>query len=229
MQVVAIAARAPPIRQCAAYAIPAHHRLGGDARHWKGQTKCAVERLVGEGEVGLQYLPGHEPTFWHPDPSERTHRFALGHAAGSPSGATPLVAIGMNPSYADEQVADKTVNRIIRASVEHGYSGWVMLNLYPERATKSKDLRPYDATLSAANCAAIAEVVEVHVVTEVLGAWGGLAHATIRRAKKEVLVQLATLSVRLFSFDTPTSGGEPRHPTPRTGPLAMLGPKRYLT
>lgn len=121
------------------------------------------------------------------------------------------------------------MNRLIRASVEHDYSGWIMLNLYPERATKPKDLRPYDAKLSAANCAVIAEVVEVHGVTEVLGTWGGLAHATIRRAKKDVLVQFATLGVRLFSFDTPTSSGEPRHPTPRTGPLAMLGPKRYLT
>ena len=135
----------------------------------------------------------------------------------------------MNPSYADEQVADKTVNRIIRASVEHGYSGWIMLNLYPERATKPKDLQPYDANLSAANCAAIAEILVEHGVTEILGAWGGLAHATIRRAKKDVLAQLVTLGVRLFSFDTPTSGGEPRHPTPRTGPLPMLGPKRYLT
>lgn len=177
----------------------------------------------------MQYLPGHEPTFWHPDPSERTHRFALGRAASSLPGSTPLVAVGMNPSHADEQVADKTVNRIIRASVEHGYSGWIMLNLYPERATNPKDLRPYDAKLSAANCGAIAEVLAEHRVTEVLGAWGGLAHAPIRRAKNDVLTQLAALGVRLFSWDPPTSAGEPRHPTPSTGPLAMLGPKRYLS
>jgi hypothetical protein len=122
----------------------------------------------------------------------------------------------MNPSYADDQIADKTVNRIIRASVDHGYSGWIMLNLYPERATKPKELSPYDVKLSAANCAAIAEILTVHGVTEVLGAWGGLAHATIRRAKKDVLAQLSMLGVRLFSLDSPTSGGEPRHPTPRT-------------
>ncbi len=177
----------------------------------------------------MKYLIGHEPTFWTPDPSERTHRFALGRLAVASAGRTPLVTIGMNPSYADDQIADKTVNRIIRASVDHGYSGWIMLNLYPERATNPKNLRSYDAKLSAANCAAIAEVLTAHGVTEVLGAWGGLAHATIRRAKQDVLAQLATLRVRLFSLDPPTSGGEPRHPTPRTGPLSMLGPKRYLT
>ncbi|WEG08629.1 DUF1643 domain-containing protein [Microbacterium horticulturae] len=177
----------------------------------------------------MEYLAGHEPTFWAPDPSERTHRFAIGRAAASRRDATPLVAVGMNPSYADDRVADKTVNRVIRASVEHGYSGWIMLNLYPERATRPKDLRPYDAGLSAANCAAIVEVLAVHGATELLGAWGGLVHATIRRAKRDVLGQLSSIGVRLFSLDPPTAGGQPRHPMPRTGPLPMLGPKRYLT
>ena len=135
----------------------------------------------------------------------------------------------MNPSYADDQVADRTVNRIIQASIDHGYSGWVMLNLYPERATRPRDLGPYDAGLSAANCAAIAAVLTTHHTTEVLAAWGGLANPTLRLAKHDVLAQLSILGVRLFSLDAPTVGGEPRHPMPRTGPLLMQGPKRYLT
>ena len=177
----------------------------------------------------MQYPSGFEPTFWDPDPSASTHRFALGHVAASPGGGSPLVTIGMNPSYADDQVADRTVNRIIQASIDHGHSGWIMLNLYPERATRPKNLRPYDAGLSAANCAAIAAVLTMHGTTEVLAAWGDLAHPTIRRAKQDVLAQVTTLSVRLFSLDPPTRGGEPRHPMPRTGSLPMLGPKRYLT
>jgi hypothetical protein len=135
----------------------------------------------------------------------------------------------MNPSYADDQITDRTVNRIIRASIDHGYSGWIMLNLYPERATRPRELQPYDAKLSAANCAVIAEVLRGHGVTEVLGAWGGLTHPTIRHAKRDVLAQLAMLGVKLFSLDSLTSGNEPRHPTPRTGPLPMRGPKHYLT
>ena len=175
----------------------------------------------------MNYLPGYEPTFWTPDPSERTHRFALGSIPSSPTGP-PLVTIGMNPSYADERVADRTVDRIIRASIEHGHSGWVMLNLYPERATKPKDLGSYDRALSAANCAAIGAVLAQHGVTEVLGAWGGIAHPTIRSAKADVLAALGSHGIRLFSLDPPTADGEPRHPTPRTGPLPMRGPKRYL-
>jgi hypothetical protein len=177
----------------------------------------------------MKYLSGYEPTFWDPDPSASTHRFALGHIPASSAGGAPLVTIGMNPSYADDQIADRTVNRVIQASLDHRHAGWIMLNLYPERATQPKDLRPYDGGLSAANCAAIAAVLARHGVTEVLAAWGGLAHPTIRRAKHDVLAHLAALGVGLFSLDPPTRGGEPRHPMPRTGSLPMLGPKRYLT
>lgn len=175
------------------------------------------------------YPTGQEPTFWAPDPSELTHRFALGCTLNASARTVPLVVIGMNPSYASDQVADKTVNRIIEVSVDLGYAGWIMLNLYPERATKPKNLRPYDSELSAANCTVVADVLEIYDVTEVLvGAWGGGLHPTIRRAKRDVLAMLRTRGTKLFSFDPPTADREPRHPTPRTGPLPMLGPKRYF-
>lgn len=177
----------------------------------------------------IAYKPGHEASFWDPDPSSRTHRYALGNASLSAPGSRPLIAICMNPSHADEHEADRTVNRLIEASIDHAYTGWVMLNLYPERATKPANLSPYDASLSAANCAAIERELTRHAATEVLGAWGGNLHPTIRRAKQDVIALLTSLGVRLFSFDPPTVvDRQPRHPYPRTGPLPMLGPKRYL-
>lgn len=74
---------------------------------------------------------------------------------------------------------------------------------------------------------AIADVLTQYRVTEVLGAWGGLKHATVRRAKLDVLDALDRLGARLFMFDGLTSG-EPRHPTPRGTPLLMRGEKLYL-
>lgn len=175
----------------------------------------------------IEYPVGHEPDFWNPDPEEQTHRFALGRTDRASTDDPPLAAICMNPSYADHSQADKTVNRLIRASTDNGSSGWVMLNLYPERATDASNLSAYDAGLSSANCAAIEEVLTRHGVTEVLGAWGGLKHTTLRRAKLDVLDTLDRLGTRLFMFDGLTSG-EPRHPTPRGTPLLMRGEKRYL-
>lgn len=177
----------------------------------------------------IEYLPGHEPDFWKPDPGVGSHRFALGSAMRARAGAPPLIAIGMNPSHAAETQADRTVNRLIEASVRHGYSGWIMLNLYPERSPKPSQLSAYDAGLSALNCAAIEQVLLRHGASEVLGAWGNMPHRTLKRAKVDVQALLDRMGIRVFTWDPPTKQGNPRHPSPPGRPLAMLGPKRYLS
>jgi hypothetical protein len=141
----------------------------------------------------------------------------------------PLIVIGMNPSHAQESHADKTVNRIIQASERHGYTGWIMLNLYPERSPKPSGLLPFDPLLSAMNCAAIVQVLLLHGSVEVLGACGDMPHATLRRAKVDVEAMLDRMRVRVFTWDPLTNEGNPRHPSPPGRPLPMLGPKVYLS
>lgn len=134
----------------------------------------------------------------------------------------------MNPSHAKSSAADKTVLRLIGASKQHGYSGWVMLNLYPERSPKPKSLLPYNPALSAANCTAIEQVLGDLNITEVLAGWGDMPHQTLRRAQPDILTMLDRVGVRAFTLDPLTVKGNPRHPSPPGRPLAMLGPKRYL-
>jgi len=177
----------------------------------------------------IAYIPGHEPDFWEPDPGVQSHRFALGRTSMSSAGAPPLIAIGMNPSHARETQADKTVNRIIEASVHHGYAGWIMLNLYPERSPKPSRLSPFDASLSAMNCAAIEDVLLRRGTTEVLGASGNMPHRTLKRAKLDVQALLDRMGVRVFTWDALTNKKNPRHPSPPGKRLQMLGPKQYLT
>lgn len=177
----------------------------------------------------IVYPPGHEPDFWEPNPGLPSHRFALGSASRSSAKSPPLIAIGMNPSHAGEMQADRTVNRLIEASVRHGYSGWIMLNLYPERSPKPSQLSAFDPALSALNCAAIEQVLLRHDATEVLGAWGNIPHRTLKRAKIDVQALLDQMGVRLFTWDPMTNQGNPRHPSPPGRPLPMLGPKQFLT
>lgn len=177
----------------------------------------------------IRYPTGQEPDFWDPVPEQNDFRFALGRTAGSSIASPPLVAICMNPSHAKKMEADKTVRRLIEASQQHRYAGWVMLNLYPERSPKPRNLSDFDPGLSAENCAAIERVLAKHGATEVLGGWGNLPHPTLRRAKLDVLALLARLGVRVFTFDSLTDPGNPRHPSPPGRPLPMLGPKAYLT
>lgn len=176
----------------------------------------------------IAYPPGHEPDHWSPNPGQLSHRFALGSTAGATSTNPPLIAICMNPSNAREDQSDATINRLIRASKDHGYAGWIMLNLYPERSPKPSELKKFDPVLSAANTAAIAQVLARYEATEVLGAWGNLTHLTLRRAKLDVLSTLAKLGTRVFTFDPLTNDNNPRHPNPRGPALPMLGPKVYL-
>lgn len=99
----------------------------------------------------------------------------------------PLVVLGMNPSYANEHTSDRTVNRAAAASVQLGYSGWAMLNLYPERATRPNCLGAFDSKLSDNNCRAIKRFFVANGVAEIFGAWGNPPNQTIRRAKLSVL------------------------------------------
>lgn len=176
----------------------------------------------------IDYPSGHEPDLWDPNPSQSGYRFAIGNTARATSASPPLIAICMNPSHAREDQSDKTTNRLIQASDDHGYTGWIVLNLYPERSPKPSALSAFDAALSAMNKAAITRVLNRYKTTEALGAWGNLANATLRQAKHDVLPMLAGLGVRVFSFDTLTKEGNPRHPSPQGGYLPMLGPKVYL-
>ena len=57
------------------------------------------------------YPLGEEPNLCIPEKYNAYHRFLLGRL-----GTNPLVAICMNPSAANEDYSDRTINRIINAS-----------------------------------------------------------------------------------------------------------------
>jgi hypothetical protein len=57
-------------------------------------------------------------------------RFLLGE-----KGRRPLVCIGINPSTAEPERLDNTLSTVRRFASDLGYQGWLMLNVYPQRAT----------------------------------------------------------------------------------------------
>ena len=176
------------------------------------------------------YVAGQEPDFADPDPGNDEYRYALGRIAVSSPAAPPLIVIGMNPSHARESRSDATVNHMINVAMRDKYSGWLMLNLYPERSPKPSELGDYDAELSAANCEAIERILSRLGTTEVLAAWGDMGgSATLKRARPDVVALLARMGIRLFTLGPLTNEGNPRHPHPPGRPLPMLGPKVYLS
>lgn len=176
----------------------------------------------------IAYPAGQEPDYWDPNPADAGLRFALGRIGTCSADSPPLVVIGMNPSHARETTSDRTVNHVIQVSMRE-HSGWLMLNLYPERSPKPQQLAAYDSALSRANCAAITRALELVGATEVLGAWGNMGgSATLRRALQDVRAHLSQLRVNIYTLDPLLKTGNPPHPHPPGRPLAMLGPKLYL-
>lgn len=177
----------------------------------------------------IAYPSGQEPDFWNPNPADPGRRFALGRIRWCSAGSPPLVVIGMNPSHARESESDRTVNHVIDVSTRK-HSGWLMLNLYPERSPKPKALKPYDTGLSAANCEAIEHVLGLVGATEVLGAWGNMGGSkTLKTALPEVLALLDRIGVKAYTLDALLKTGNPPHPHPPGRPLPMLGPKAFLS
>ncbi|WES65829.1 DUF1643 domain-containing protein [Microbacter sp. GSS18] len=165
---------------------------------------------------------------WDPAPARANHRFALGRPANAGQSPGTLFVVGMNPSHANEVTSDTTVNLAIEASVELKCSGWVMLNLYPERASSPSNIGAFDQTLSDQNCAVIERVLRQHGATEVFAAWGDLKSAAVRKAKPHVLGVFAKLGVRPFYFDRLTVARQPRHLHSRGPKLDLQAPRHYL-
>lgn len=62
-------------------------------------------------------------------------RYALGT-----KGKRTLICFGVNPSTAEPTRLDPTLKTVERFALQNGYDSYLMLNLYPQRATNPKDM-----------------------------------------------------------------------------------------
>ena len=53
-------------------------------------------------------------------------------------GDRKLVVFGVNPSTANEQIADLTITKVMGFAERNGFDGFIMLNLYPQRCTNPR-------------------------------------------------------------------------------------------
>lgn len=157
------------------------------------------------------YPKGDEPNIFEPNPSNGSKRFILGR-----DGKNPLVAICMNPSVADDNNSDPTVNRIIKVSKKLGNDGWFVVNLYPKRATHPNDIGEFDRELSDENTHIVRRFLLEKNIKEVWGAWGNQNNIeALEKGKSALLDMLDEISVKVFYFGTLTKSGNPKHPLQR--------------
>lgn len=135
-------------------------------------------------KIIIQFPKGQEPNFVVPE-NYQTHRFLLGKL-----GKNPLVAICMNPSAANNDTSDRTVNRIINASIILDYNGRIIANVYPERATKAIDLESFNEDLCTENINILEKFLVQNNIKEVFGARGDLKFNPLQKWKNKVLEML---------------------------------------
>lgn len=138
-------------------------------------------------------------------------RFTLGK-----SGNRKLFTIGLNPSTASQEKSDTTVAKVEAVATRAGYDGFVMLNLYPVRATDFNKL-PNQVNIEAfsTNLASIEAIVKEESDPVIWAAWGEniLAREYFFASAVELIARLKKYNVSWRRFGDLTKSGHPRHPS----------------
>jgi hypothetical protein len=140
---------------------------------------------------------------------DNTSRFVLGK-----EGKKPLVCFGINPSTAVPQCLDNTLKSVERISIANGFDGWIMLNIYPQRATDPNCLNKFiNEDLHKLNRAYIQKVLKEYKPT-LWAAWGTLIEKRIYLAK--CLFDIVEISNEYncswITFGKVSKDGHPHHP-----------------
>jgi hypothetical protein len=138
-------------------------------------------------------------------------RFTLGK-----SGKRKLLTIGLNPSTATKEKSDPTVARVQKVAQNNDFDGFIMLNLYPVRATDYRTLpSKVDKVAFSDNLQRIEAVVADEENPVVWAAWGEsiLYHDFFVHACIELFARLQNHDVSWLRFGDMTASGHPRHPS----------------
>lgn len=127
-----------------------------------------------------------------------------------------LICFGINPSTATPNNLDNTIRKIKTISKNNGYTNWITLNIYPQRATNPKDLHNIQNQLLVdTNFFYIKKVIESFTNADILFAYGNLI--LIRKYLTEILNDIIS-QIKFYDFQGKnlclklTKKGYPVHP-----------------
>lgn len=141
---------------------------------------------------------------------DHEYRFALGR-----SGKRPLVVIGINPNKADAFQNDPTIRKIEeQLEVWREFDGFLMLNLYPIRASKPELLNQFEKDLAILNAALIRQLLKGMTKPVVWAAWGDNfdCNPFLNYCLREIQNATIDLAICWCQCEKPTENKNPRHP-----------------
>ena len=140
------------------------------------------------------------------------NRYSLGQIFEE-NGKT-LICFGINPSTASPEQLDNTINKVIRIAKFNDYRNWIMLNIYPQRATNPDDLHTTaDEQIVKQNIETISQILDAYQDCDILFAYGNLiSKRSFLRPCLEQISKLLKLKNKTIKVIKLTKEGNPVHP-----------------
>ncbi len=126
-----------------------------------------------------------------------------------------LVVIGINPSTANDDRPDSTMTRVLGIAERNGYDGFIMLNIYPQRATNSANLsHECDSAIHQENLRQIKNALSGIDHPDVLLAFGDniVTRPYLKNCLRDIVAVINGRNPHWLQLGTPTRNGNPRHP-----------------
>jgi len=141
---------------------------------------------------------------------DNNYRYALGT-----KGEKTLYVFGINPSTATPERYDPTIKRVSSIASKSGYDSFVMLNIYPLRATDPAELPEIsNGEIHLRNCKAIIDTIKDD--STIWAAWGDLIECRpwLRNCKNSILLSIyeTKKGIKWVKMGGLTKKGHPRHP-----------------
>jgi hypothetical protein len=169
-------------------------------------------------------FPDREWIYHHDEPLTR---YSLGQA-----GDNPLICFGVNPSTAKPDDLDPTVASVARFARDHAYDGWLMFNLYPQRATNPDKMhKHFQKKIHDKNVEVIADLTK-GLSADIWCAWGTLIEKRpyLSRCLRDIYEVLSDNKCTFFKRGKISKAGHPHHPLylRKTAPPEPFYIKEYV-
>ena len=159
--------------------------------------------------------------------NDNTARYTLGKL-----GKRVLFFIGINPSTARPDDLDRTVTRVENFALDNGFDGWVMLNVYAQRATNPKDMdKTPNLQLHKENIEQIKNLIKKIPEYQICAGWG--TEIERRKYLKDLLkdiIETIGHDKNWIHLNQLTKYNHPRHPLylPSNSEFSSFDTKAYL-
>ncbi len=172
-----------------------------------------MEILGFEEALAASRLPrtDYDTRRWLFVPPEYTeYRYLLGTR-----GDNPLICIGINPSTARPDALDPTLQSVERIALNNGFDSFVMMNVYPQRATSPDDMgKECSVRLREENAKAFAYALSLSEKPTVWAAWGNLIEKRpyLKPCLKDLIGVGNDAGVSWVRCGNVSKAGHPHHP-----------------